>query len=94
MNVGEWLRMQVKAIISYVGIDGEEMVEIAPFCYLNRTAYDAGYSQSKPRVVSGEYIASVPIGNSLTPWREWGTEYEGWKAKRSYRVHVSDEWRT
>jgi hypothetical protein len=87
MNVGEWLAAQLKPKHdpgAYIGIDDKPMVEIAPHCYLNLTAYEEGYGQSKPRIVSGEYIQNVPIGNSLTPWREWLSEHDGWRAKRSW----------
>jgi hypothetical protein len=43
MNVGEWLaKLKLKHDPGeYIGIDGKPMVEIAPHCYLNRTAYEA-----------------------------------------------------
>jgi hypothetical protein len=85
MNVGEWLRMQANQLL---GIDNEEMVEISPFCYLNRAAYDAGLT-SMAINVRGEAILNVPIGNSLTPWREWlPNEHDGWRVKRSLKWKI------
>jgi hypothetical protein len=81
MNVGEWLMLQAARLM---GVDDKEMIEIAPYCYLNRTAYEAGFSQAVARNVKGEAIPNVPIGNSLTPWREWASEHNGWRAKRSW----------
>lgn len=82
MNVGEWLALQAQNVVGYVSRpypkEDDDMVEIAPYCYLNRAAYDAGISTSIPRNLKGEAIPNVPIGNSLTPWREWGSEHEGW----------------
>jgi hypothetical protein len=87
MNVGEWLTMQglrLKERIGLLGIDNEEMVEIAPYSYLNRSAYDEGLSKAVPRNLKGEAVPNVPIGNSLTPWREWISDSEVWRAKRSW----------
>jgi hypothetical protein len=84
MNVGEWLAIQAQSVLGYVTVTTGDWVEIAPHCYLNREAYDAGISTSIPRNLKGEAIPNVPIGNSLTPWREWGSENDGWRAKRSW----------
>ena len=83
MNVGEWLLTQANRLL---GVDNEEMVEIAPFCYLNRTAYNAGFGQARVSV-KGQAVTNVPVGNSLTPWREWlPNEHDGWKPKQSWRM--------
>lgn len=85
MNVGEWLKMQLKPKYdsgAYIR-DGLEMMEIAPHCYLNIEASKAGLGQAKARV-KGVAI-NVPIGNSLTPWREWLSEHEGWAPRRSWK---------
>jgi hypothetical protein len=74
MNVGEWLAqyMPHRPPTTYRRPhDNEDMVEVAACCYLNRTAYDAGYAEPVARSVQGKVIDNVPIGNSLTPWRIW-----------------------
>lgn len=98
MNVGEWLAMQAAAIIglgssvspkpvsvAYKRPDGEDMIEIADECYVNRGAYEFGLGKAMPRAATGEVVRNAPIGNSLTPWRKW-LEAEGkeWSAKWSW----------
>lgn len=69
-----------------LGVDNEEMVKLAPFCYINRSAYDAGYGEAKARSTKGEAV-NVPIGNSLTPWREWlPNEHDGWVTTQSWKA--------
>lgn len=74
-------------IVGHMTQDDIEMVEIAPGCYLNRTAFDLGLHKFKTRMVaSDEGPKNVPIGNSLTPWRKWHENllvgwYVPWKRK-------------
>jgi len=88
MNVGEWLAQYMPKRLPSVyrrPHDNEDMIEIAPGCYLNRTAYDAGYAEPVARNIKGKIIDNVPIGYSLTPWRMWlENEHDGWIAKRSW----------
>lgn len=98
MNVGEWLAMQAAALIGLGGSvspnkplvvaykrNDEDMIEIAPQCYVNRKAFEFGLGKAKPRSATGEVVQNAPIGNSLTPWRKW-MEAEGkeWSAKWSW----------
>lgn len=91
MNVGEWLakfKPQREPSSYKRPHDNMDMIEIAPECYLNQVAYEAGYDEPRVRAVSGEVVQNVPIGNSITPWRTWCKNelngVDGWERKWSW----------